>query len=180
MRTAPVLAALLWLASSCGLEAQRRPESPFLHPAPSPGPLWEVSAPVAEPPTAHLVGGGLAAGGVGVLAGGVLGGALRAVLAPCDHQDGCLDGYAASALDGAFVGESILLPLGVYLAGRRRGRLAPAALASAGVGALGWGVFRGVQSAEGPDALMGATLVATPLLQLLSSVAIERATRRPR
>lgn len=68
----------------------------------------------------------------------------------------------------------------MHLANRRQGRLAPALLTSAGVGALGLGVFWGVQKAEGPDALMVATVIATPALQILSSVAIERFTSRRR
>jgi hypothetical protein len=131
-------------------------------------------------PSSTLAMGGVLGAGAGVLAGGVLGGALGFALTHCDHQDGCAGDYANWAFNGAVVGSSVLIPLGVHLANGRQGRAVPALLGSAALGAVGLGVFWGVQKSEGPDALMAASLIATPALQLLSSAAIERATSRRR
>jgi hypothetical protein len=133
-----------------------------------------------ERPTSTLVLGGAAGAGAGLLAGGVLGGALSYALTRCDEQDGCVGDYFNAAFNGAAVGTAFLIPLGVHLANDRQGSYTPALLASAGLGALGLGVFWGVQKSEGPDALMVASVVVTPALQLLTSVAIERATSRRR
>lgn len=162
------------------LEAQRIGEPSFRHEVGRQQRVSSSEAVRVERPTSTLVLGGAAGAGAGLLAGGVLGGALGYALTRCDDQDGCFGDYLNAAFNGAAVGTSVLIPLGVHLANGREGRYAPALLASAGLGALGLGVFWGVQKSEGPDALMVASVVATPALQLLTSVAIERATSRRR
>jgi hypothetical protein len=137
-------------------------------------------------PTGRLVAGGLAGGAADALAGALIAGGLR-FLGPCDDQDGCIDRYADWAFSGAVLGQSVGLPLGVHLANDRQGRLPPALLASAGIGTAGliayWGIQRygtdGWGNTRGnPDLLTAATLVPVPVLELVTSIAIERATSR--
>jgi hypothetical protein len=138
----------------------------------------DVQAAYADRATPSLATGGAVGAGIGALAGGALGLGLGVALTRCDDQDGCVGDYANWAFNGAVVGSSVLIPIGVHLANRRQGSAAPAMLASVGVGAVGLGVFWGVQRSEGPDAVMIASVVATPVIQLLGSMAIERATSR--
>jgi hypothetical protein len=143
---------------------------------------------VQAEPLPRLVVGGLAGGAAGALAGGLITGGLRA-LGPCDDQDGCLDVYADWAVSGAFAGGSLLLPVGVHIANGRRGSLAPAMAASAAIGAGGLAAWWAIQNnltdewgndLRAADALTALTVIATPALQLASSVLIERATSRRR
>jgi hypothetical protein len=143
---------------------------------------------VNQRPAAVLVAGGLAGGAAGAVVGGLLAGGLRS-LGPCDDQDGCLAVYAEWAVSGAFLGQSLGLPLGVHLANHRQGNLAPAILASAAIGTGGlltyWGIQRYGTDEWGntrgnPDALTAVTIVAMPLLELAASIAIERASSRRR
>jgi hypothetical protein len=147
-----------------------------------------VSSAVQSEPFPRLVVGGLAGGAAGALAGGLIAGGLRA-LGPCDDQDGCLDVYADWAVSGAFAGGSLLLPVGVHIANGRRGSLAPAMAASAAIGAGGLAAFWAIQNnrtdewghdLRNADALTALTIIATPALQLASSILIERATSRRR
>ena len=108
--------------------------------------------------------GKMALGGVFLGAGGFLSGALigdRFQRSPCED---CIEG----AFYGALVGESLAIPLGVHLANGRRGQVAPAVGASSGIGAAGVGA-----------ALLTdqwGILLAIPVLQLASSIVIERHT----
>jgi hypothetical protein len=175
IRAAALLGGL-FLSAAAPAAAQQRAPSPFRAAAghAERGPVLDA-AQVARP-AGPLVLGGVVGGLAGALAGGALGGALSYALVRCDDQDGCLEDYVNAAFNGAVVGASIGIPLGVHRANDRQGRLRPALLTSAAIGALGLGGFWAVQKAEGPDALMGAILVATPVLQIARSVAIERRT----
>jgi hypothetical protein len=170
--------ALLMLATPARLTAQQL----FVNVEPRPAVRAQFT--VDPRPTGRLVAGGLAGGATGALAGALIAGGLR-FLAPCDDQDGCIDRYADWAFSGAVLGQSVGLPLGVHLANGRQGRLPPALLASAGIGTAGliayWGIQRygtdGWGNTRGnPDLLTAATLVAVPVLELVTSIAIERAT----
>lgn len=147
--------------------------------------FWSSAPVVAQavaPPdvrsTSALVAGGALGATAGVVAGALAGGALSWALTNCDDQDGCLGDYANGAFHGAAVGSSLLVPLGVHWANGKRGSYSPAALASAGVAAVGVGAFWAVQKSEGPDALMVGIVVAIPVIQTLASIAIERRTER--
>jgi hypothetical protein len=153
MRMATVLAVLVCLATSSPLLAQQRPSSTLV--------------------AAAL--GGVAAGAV---VGAAMFGGLNYALAACDNQDGCWGEHFTWGFNGANAGSALAIPAAVHLANRRQGRLAPSLLASAGIGAVGLGVFWGVQRAEGPDALMVGSMIATPVLQIISSIVIERRTSR--
>jgi hypothetical protein len=144
---------------------------------------------VIQRPTGRLMAGGLAGGAVGAVAGGLLAGGVRA-LGPCDDQDGCLDRYADWAVSGALLGQSLVLPIGVHLANDRQGRVPPPLLASAGIGTAGlltyWAIQRHRTYDEGgnprgnPDAFTAVTVMAMPVLELVTTIAIERATARRR
>ena len=113
----------------------------------------------------RLILGGLAAGAVGFFAGGYVG-ALIADDASAD-EFAALGGFAT----GAVIGETIGVPLGVHLANRRQGKLLPSVFASAGISAIAlFAATRGEDHLE--------YLVAVPLIQLVTSIAIERGTSR--
>lgn len=181
MRNAAVFAGCLLasLAFVAALGAQPIPQS-SIRPLPGAEQRTRPFAVQVDRPASVLALGGLAGAGAGVLAGGLLGGTLAFAAIRCDDQDGCGGEYAVWAFNGAAAGMSALTPLGVHLANRRQGRYTPTLLASAGIGGLGLGVFWIVQQAEGPDAFMAAAIIGTPIIQILSSTAIERMTSRRR
>jgi hypothetical protein len=178
--------ALLLLATPAPILAQQPPALLLTQTEQSPNASAQLA--MKERPTGRLMVGGLAGGAAGALAGGLLAGGLCA-LGPCDDQDGCLDRYADWAVSGAVLGQSLGLALGVHLANDRQGRLPPALLASAGIGTAGllayWGIQRHGTDEWGntrgnPDALTAITLVAMPVLEVVTTIAIERATIRHR
>ena len=107
--------------------------------------------------------GGLGAATVGTFAGAVIGSRLTTRY-PCENCG--LEGLVY----GGVAGGSALLPLGVHLANGRRGNYGTSLLTSLGIGAAGLAVA--VASQE------GAVMLTVPVLQLVSSIAIERATAR--
>jgi hypothetical protein len=114
--------------------------------------------------TAMLVLAGIGGGTVGVVAGGLVGWELAGGNTICG-DDAC--GLAAGAY-GAIIGESTLLPLAVHLANHSRGNYWLSLLASAGIGAAG------VLAVDGAND--GWPLAGIPILQILSSIVIERST----
>ena len=113
----------------------------------------------------RLVIGGLAGGAVGFFALGYIG-ALIADDAS-DDEFAALGGFAT----GAVIGETIGLPLGVHLANGRQGKLLPSVLTSSGISALAlFAATRGEDHLE--------YLLVVPLVQLVTSIAIERRTSR--
>jgi hypothetical protein len=154
MRFPVVLFALLATASSieaAPLAAQRLESSPF--------PTFD---------TGRGNVGGMILGGVALGAAGLFGGALvgdRFQRFPCED---CIEG----AFYGALAGESLAIPLGVHLADRRRGNLAPALAASLGIGALGLGAAALTDE--------WGILLAIPVVQVAASIGIERHTARAR
>ena len=82
----------------------------------------------------HLLGlllAGIVGGGIGVLVGGYIGN-TAAVICDSSGEWGCLE----SAVWGAFIGESIFMPLGVHLASPRRWNFLLLLLRLFGVGAI--------------------------------------------
>lgn len=114
--------------------------------------------------TPWLVVGGVVGGGVGLGAGALIGGVLGGGDKICG-DDPC--GFQEAIL-GAIGGEVALLPLGVHLANGRRGKYLPALAASAAIAGLGIAL-----SGNGDR---GEVMIAVPVLQLVSSILIERGT----
>lgn len=174
MRLALVhLAALIIAAAPTPLAAQQLALNPFpraelrLQPitAAMPSPAAGLGT-VARSSDGNV--GGMILGGVALGAAGLFGGALvgdRFQRFPCED---CIEG----AFYGALAGESLAIPLGVHLADRRRGNLAPAIAASLGIGALGLG------AAALTD--QWGILLAVPVFQVAASIGIERHTARAR
>jgi hypothetical protein len=143
--------------------------------------LFAAAAPVGAqhaPPrhsTGRLVAGGLL-GGVAGVAVGSLAGAFIGANSCLDeaNPDSCrpAEGFAIGALSGGSAG----IPLGVHLANGRAGYLAPSLLASAAIAVAGGITFARADN----NAVMVGAVVAVPVLQIASSVAIERATARRR
>jgi hypothetical protein len=167
MRSIAVWLALALLPAASPLAAQRLKPSPF--------PRLE-SGPVSLPQAARLTpvggrssgssAGRMVVGGLLLGAGGLFAGALigdRFQRFPCED---CIEG----AFYGALVGESLAIPLGVHLADRRRGNAGVALAASLGVATLGVGAAAITDN--------WAVVLAIPVVQLVSSVVIERHTAR--
>jgi hypothetical protein len=105
--------------------------------------------------------GGVLAGAGGALAGGAIGARLTDTCEDC-----ALEGLAY----GLVAGWSTAAPLGVHLANGRKGNYGEALFASLAVGAAGFGAT--LATGE------GAIMIAVPVMQLVSSIAIEGATSR--
>lgn len=118
-------------------------------------------------PVPALAAAGLVGGAVGAVAGGY----LAALLASGDHGDD-LD-FLSGMVAGAAIGEGLLLPLGVHLANRRAGSYPTSALVSLGLTAAGLLALEAVHY-DPPGAPV--VLVAIPLAQIATSIAIESAT----
>ncbi len=116
--------------------------------------------------TVGMVAAGLGGGTVGFFAGGLIGYELGGGSLICG-DDSC--GLEEAAY-GAIAGESVLLPLGVHLANRRRGNYGLSLLASAALGGLGILAVNATND--------GTPLIVVPVAQLVTSVLIERATSR--
>jgi hypothetical protein len=158
------LAALLTVFAflSPPLAAQRAPAPLFAQAALAiPKPVY----PAADFPTDDFDDAKAVTAGIfGTLAGFAVGGGLGHQFdrQPCDF---CIE----FALLGAFVGASVGAPYAVHLSNGRRGRLGPAVLASLAIGLVG-----GLGGAAAThDARV---LLAVPILQIASAVAIEHRT----
>lgn len=165
MRDATML-ILLFASVPGAAPAQRIPPSPF--PRIEISPATHLSTNAAMGPAS---GGGdeakLAFAGVlGAVAGLTIGAvALRS------HSCGELDCWVP-AFYAAMAGESLGVPVAVHLANGRRGRSGGAILASLAIGAGGLGA---AILCDEP-----ALLLAIPVGQIASAVAIERSTARDR
>lgn len=113
---------------------------------------------------AVLVGAG-ALGGVLGFAGGF---ALAATLFP--------EAGIGGGVMGGVVGESLMIPIAIHLANRRRGSYPTAAVISAGLGAIG-ALAVVASSAERPEPVLIAYL-AVPLAQIAVSTVLERRALR--
>lgn len=129
-----------------------------------------AAAPPSPGSTTGMIAAGLGAGLVGFVVVGYIG--ARIADDPNNYED--LDALGG-AIVGGTIGESMLLPFGVHLADHRRGRVLPAVLASLGIGVAGVSLAIATQDAA---PLPVVILVLTPISQLISSIAIERATAR--
>ena len=146
------------------LKAQRLTSSPFPsidQPPPATDPSLHA-VPRQQVSPALLVVGGLAGGAVGVFGGGLIGAKVT--------ENDCEDCAVEGAAYGAVVGGSALLPLGVHIANQRRGNLGLSLLSSLAIGGLGLAIALETNEA--------AVLIPVPVLQIVSSILIERATEK--
>jgi hypothetical protein len=124
---------------------------------------------------ARLAVGGVIGGAVGLAAGGFTGAWIGSNHCSDEgNPDSCrpLQGLVL----GAAIGQTLSVPLGVHVANGRRGRLGPSLLASAFIGAAGGLII--TQSKQ--DEVLVGTAVGVPVLQIVSSIIIERTTSRRR
>lgn len=168
MRFAVTLFALLAAASSIdvpSLAAQHLEHRPFptfdAGRAPTTDAARSIPTMARTPDTntGGMVFGGLLLGAGGLVAGALLGNQLQRY--PCED---CIEG----AFYGALVGESLAIPLGVHLGDRGHGNAGTALAASLGIGALGLGAAAATHE--------WSLLLAIPVAQLVTSIAIERHT----
>lgn len=111
---------------------------------------------------ALLAAGGIVGGAVGVFGGALAGAKIT------EHD--CEDCGLVGVVYGGVAGGSALLPLGVHAANRGRGNLGLSLLSSLAFGAAGLGVASAANSV--------GVMVAVPVLQIVSSILIERATEK--
>lgn len=130
--------------------------------------LAQDATPDARPGLVDVAWPGAAIGVGGFLVGGLAGIAI----ADCPGSDD--DGFCA--LEGAFFGAAALgtigLATGVHLGNDRRGSYALDLATAGGI----WGAAIGLLAANGwPDTATTATFIALPIVQLVATVAVERA-----
>jgi hypothetical protein len=82
----------------------------------------------------------------------------------------CEDCGLVGVVYGGIVGGSAFLPLGVHLANGRRGNFGLSLLTSLAIGAAGLGVAYATNE--------GAVMLPVPVLQIVSSILIERRTEK--
>ncbi len=161
---------LLSLLPVAGLSAQSAQVSTFARWSPPPvGGQVAALRPASSSGGASVVGmtaGGLLGGAVGFAGGALIGATLGGGNAICG-DDAC--GLEEAAY-GAIAGQSILLPLGVHIAHGRRGNYGFSLITSVVIGAAGIVVVDATND--------GAPFIAVPVLQLVSSILIERATSK--
>ena len=132
-------------------------------------PLSVTSVQQQTAPVGNMIFGGLVGGAIGFFAFGFAG-ALIADSQASDDSEGfeALGGFVI----GAIIGESVLLPLGVHIADKRRGDFATELLVSAGIAAVGIGLTGAMED------LAVVFLPAVPIAQLAATIAIERKPAR--
>ncbi len=144
------------------LHAQRL-GAPFPSASSSPEPAPAIQPiPRERANPALMAAAGAAGGAVGFFAGALAGAKLT------EHD--CEDCAFVGAIYGAVAGGSALLPLGVHVANRGRGNLGLSLLSSLVIGGAGLALASGTNSA--------AVMVPVPVLQIVSSILIERRTER--
>jgi hypothetical protein len=133
------------------------------------------AAPAPARPVPVLVLGGAATAGVSMLAFGFAGALIGGnSCMDSGNPDSCRG--IEGALWGAAVGYTVGIPVGVHLTNRRAGSLRASMLTSAAIAATGAAVGFGI----GTNLSIANAAVAAPLLQMASSVIIERSTARRR
>ena len=167
MRLVPWLVLVALVLPPGALEAQRLATNPFpsLDSRPSrahAGPAAALDRPGTHP--ALLAVSGVVGGAAGLLAGGYVGSRLT--------EDDCEDCFFIGGAYGAVAGWTTGIPLGVHLANGGRGRFLPSLAASIAIGTVGVGAAAASDTYE--------IMIAVPVLQLVSSILIERATSSAR
>jgi hypothetical protein len=149
------------------LEAQRLAPNPFPSLDAQPSRAAPTAALSVDHPGTHpalLAVSGVVGGAAGLLAGAYVGSRVT--------EGDCEDCFFIGGAYGAVAGWSSGIPLGVHLANGGRGRLLPSLGSSLAIGALGLGAAAASDRYE--------IMVAVPVLQLVSSILIERGTSPPR
>ena len=169
----PVLAAgLLALAAASPAGAQRAAPPLSALRADEAGPVPAPYVPALQESgrygsDATLALGGVAGGALGALGGAAAGFALETTLTGCEGDEFC--GFGGILLGGA-VGEMVMLPLGVHMANRSRGRYAPSLGMSFAV------MLAGFTIASQAGEAAGVVVAAIPITQLVAAIAVERGT----
>jgi hypothetical protein len=160
----PVRLVSPWLAPQAGLAGQRAsaPDSQ------SARTIFDRD--FEQQSTPRLAAAGLLGAGIGIAAGR---GAGELALSDCRH-DMCGLGAALMFLTVAGAGTSTLAPLGVHMANGRKGNYGWSLAASTAIMASGL-VLTAALFEQSPT-LAQATLVSIPVLQVVSSILIERKT----
>ncbi len=161
---------LLSLLPAAGLSAQSAQVTTFVRWSPPPvgGPVATLrpAAPSGGTSVLGMTAGGLLGGAVGFAGGALIGATLGGGNAICG-DDAC--GLEEAAY-GAIAGQSILLPLGVHIANGRRGNYGFSLITSVVIGAAG------IVAVDATND--GSPFIVVPVLQLVSSILIERATSK--
>jgi hypothetical protein len=132
-------------------------------------------APAPARPVPVLVMGGAATAAVSMVAFGFAGALIGGnSCMDSGNPDSCRG--MEGALWGAAVGYTVGIPLGVHLTNRRAGSLRASMLTSAAIAATGVAVGFGI----GTDQSIAVAALSAPILQMVSSVIIERSTARRR
>ena len=160
-----VLFLLLLLLLPIPMAAQQR-LNPF---TPSVRPEFALQAQPRS--TTRLASFGLLGGGIGLVAGGLLG-ALIGGNDSDDPDEAWVNALQGSVI-GATIGESIGLASGVHLANDRRGNFVLGTVASLAIGAAGAALV--FENQDPPAAPI--ILAATPIAQLIATIMIERRAR---
>jgi hypothetical protein len=127
----------------------------------------------AQRPTPVLVVGGAATAAVSMVAFGFVGALIGGnSCADRGNPDSCRG--MEGALWGAAVGYTVGIPAGVHLANRRAGSLGPSLLTSAAIAGAGAAIGFGI----GTDQSIAVAALSAPILQMVSSVIVERRTAR--
>jgi hypothetical protein len=186
MAAATSLVAVLLLQPAQALaQVARAPAAPapvaLVKAAPvqiSPAPAASVQGALVQPaqrPVPVLVLGGAATAAVGMVAFGFVGALIGGnSCADIGNPDSCRG--MEGGLWGAAVGYTVGIPAGVHLANGRAGRLGPSLLASAAIAGAGAAIGFGI----GTDQSIAVAALSAPIIQMVSSVIIERRTARRR
>jgi hypothetical protein len=159
-----MLALSLLLALPAGAAHAQRLAAPMFpsEPGEPAAPRTAAAVPVGKRQSpAVLVVGGVLGGAAGAFAGGIIG---------AKAADNCGDCALEGLAYGLVAGGSAALPLGVHVANGRRGNYGLSLLASLAIGGVGFGAT--LASHE------NGIMIAVPVLQLISSIVIERRTTR--
>jgi hypothetical protein len=119
---------------------------------------------------AASIGAGIGLGVAGFLAGGLIGSGSAS---NCTSSDFC---QLEAAFYGAAAGGTFGMALGVHLGNGRRGNLALDFL----TGALVWGAGIGIAAASNSETGYTVAFVTIPIVQLVTTVVVERAVGRSR
>jgi hypothetical protein len=125
-------------------------------------------------PVPVLVLGGAATAAAGMVAFSLVGALIGGYsCADIGNPDSC---RMEGGLWGAAVGYTVGIPAGVHLANRRAGSLGPSLLTSAAIAGAGAAIGFGI----GTDQSIAVAALSAPIIQMVSSVIIERRTARRR
>ena len=167
IRAISAISAIAFCASTANAQAPLASERIAVTAAPAPVPIVIHQSAQASVPA--MVAGGLLGGAIGLIAGGYSGALLTNNRAGPDDLS-----FLPGLIWGAAVGESVMLPVGVHLVNRQRGKLLPAVMASTVLGVGGLALALATQDSE---PIPGIILAAVPLAQLATAITIERRAR---